>query len=198
MSNSKIYTKTGDKGETSLFSGQRISKSSPFIAALGSIDECNSAIGTAISLLPKETLFWPVVEQLEIIQHALFDVGAAVATPRTKAAAAKIEKTRFDQQEIKLLEEWIDIMTAVLPPLKTFILPGGHPSGATLHLARSICRRAECNVIPLMAHEDVSANILIYLNRLSDYLFTVSRYVNHLTHSPESCWIHNKLTTATH
>jgi cob(I)alamin adenosyltransferase len=196
MSNSKIYTKTGDKGDTSLFSGQRVPKSDPFIQALGSIDECNSAIGAAISMMPKDELFFPVIEQLEIIQHALFDVGATVATPRTTAANSKIKKTRFDQEETSLLEEWIDTMTHELPPLKTFILPGGHSCGAMLHLARSICRRAEREVVPLTHHADVSDNIFIYLNRLSDYLFTVSRYVNHLTHSPETCWIHNKLTTA--
>ncbi|MEM1282650.1 MAG: cob(I)yrinic acid a,c-diamide adenosyltransferase [Chlamydiota bacterium] len=196
MSDFKIYTKTGDKGDTSLFSGQRVPKNDPFIQALGSIDECNSAIGSAISLLPTSEQFKQVIEQLEIIQHALFDLGAAVATPRTKAVDAKIEKTRFDQEETSLLEEWIDSMTHELPQLKTFILPGGHPSGAMLHLARSICRRAEREVVPLTNHADVSENVFIYLNRLSDYLFTVSRYVNHLTKTPETCWIHNKLTTA--
>lgn len=196
MSSSKIYTKTGDKGDTSLFSGQRVPKSDPFIQALGSIDECNSTIGTAIAFIPKDDKFTSIIEQLEIIQHALFDLGAAVATPRTKAVDAKIEKTRFDQEETALLEEWIDKMTHELPALKTFILPGGDPCGAMLHLARSICRRAEREVVPLTNHADVSDNIFIYLNRLSDYLFTVSRYVNHLTNSPETCWIHNKLTTA--
>lgn len=194
MNSSKIYTKTGDKGDTSLFSGQRVPKNDPFIQALGSIDECNSTIGAAISLIPKDDQFSAVIEQLETIQHALFDLGAAVATPRTKAVDAKIEKTRFDQEETSLLEEWIDKMTHELPALKTFILPGGHSCGAMLHLARSICRRAEREVVPLTNHADVSENIFIYLNRLSDYLFTVSRYVNHLTNSPETCWIHNKLT----
>lgn len=196
MGNSKIYTKTGDKGNTSLFSGQRVPKSDPFIQALGSIDECNSAIGAAIALMPQGAELKPVIEQLETIQHALFDLGAAVATPRTKAVDAKIEKTRFDQEETALLEEWIDKMTHELPALKTFILPGGNSCGAMLHLARSICRRAEREVVPLTNHADVSDNIFIYLNRLSDYLFTVSRYVNHVTNSPETCWIHNKLTSA--
>ncbi len=196
MSSGKIYTKTGDKGDTSLFSGQRVPKSDPFIQALGSIDECNSAIGAAIALMPKEDKFTFIIEQLEVIQHALFDLGAAVATPRTKAVDTKIEKTRFDEEETAFVEEWIDKMTLELPKLKTFILPGGHACGAMLHLARSICRRAEREVVPLTDHADVSDNVFIYLNRLSDYLFTVSRYVNHLTDSPETCWIHNKLTTA--
>src|SRR5687768_6445936 len=176
----KIYTKTGDKGETSLFTGQRVPKNDPFIEALGTVDECNCSIGTSISLLPTDSAFKASRDQLEYIQHAMFDLGAALATPRTKAAATKIEKTRFDHSTIELLEQWIDTMEAQLPPLKTFILPGGHPSGAMLHLARSICRRAERLVIPIHKHADVSENVVIFLNRLSDYLFVTSRYVNFL------------------
>jgi len=191
----KIYTRTGDKGETSLFTGQRVPKNDPFINALGTVDECNSSIGSAISLLPKDTQFQPIIEQLETIQHALFDLGAALATPRTRAADAKIEKTRFDEEETELLEKWIDEMTQELPSLRTFILPGGHPAGAMLHLARVICRRAEREIVPLGNHADVTESVLIYINRLSDYLFTVSRFVNHLTSTPETLWQHNKLTS---
>jgi len=191
----KIYTRTGDKGETSLFTGQRVPKNDPFMNALGTVDECNSSIGSAISLLPKNSEFQPILEQLEIIQHALFDLGAALATPRTRAADAKIEKTRFDVEETELLEKWIDEMTLELPALHTFILPGGHPAGAMLHLARVVCRRAEREIVPLGNHADVTESVLIYINRLSDYLFTVSRHVNHLTHTPETLWQHNKLTT---
>jgi len=195
MSNTvKIYTKTGDKGETSLFTGQRVPKNDPFIIAIGSVDECNSSIGTAVSLLPKDSTFSEIVNQLKSIQHALFDLGAAIATPRSRADNKKIEKTRFDSEEIALIESWIDKMTDNLPKLKTFILPGGHPSGAMLHLARSICRRAERDVVPLTNHADVSENVFVYLNRLSDYLFTLSRMVNHLTKTPETLWVHNKLT----
>jgi cob(I)alamin adenosyltransferase len=181
----KIYTKTGDKGETSLFTGQRVSKTDPFIEALGAVDECNSALGTALSFLPAD--MHEVRQQLEIIQHALFDVGAALATPRTRAGKSKLDKTRFDQEEIEELEKWIDNMESELPPLKEFILPGGHPAGASLHLARSICRRAERRVIPLA--NDVSETVLIYLNRLSDYLFSVSRYVNFRVKCPETKWM---------
>lgn len=195
MSKVKIYTKTGDKGQTSLFSGQRVPKNDPFIIALGTVDECNSAIGAAISFLRKESVLSSVKEQLEIIQHALFDVGAALATPRTKAINSKLERTRFDHDGIELLEKWIDAMEEKLPELKSFILPGGHPTGALLHLARSICRRAERKVIPLNAAADVSDNVLIYLNRLSDYLFVVSRYVNQLTHSQETQWQPHKATS---
>lgn len=190
----KIYTKTGDKGETSLFTGQRVKKNDPFIHALGTVDECNCAIGAALSHLPSDISFHAVHDQMIIVQHALFDLGAALATPRTRAADAKINKTRFDGEEIKLLEMWIDAMSQELPPLRTFILPGGHPAGAMLHLARVICRRAEREVVPLGVHADVPEEVLIYLNRLSDYLFIASRYVNHLAGSPEALWEHNKLT----
>lgn len=191
----KLYTKTGDKGETSLFTGQRVPKSDPFIEALGTVDECNSALGVALSFFADTPEMNPIREQIEVIQHALFDVGAALATPRTTAASNKMEKTRFDHEEIEILEKWIDAMDAKLPPLHEFILPGGHPAGASLHLARCICRRAERRVLPLQRNADVSDTVLIYLNRLSDYLFSVSRYVNFLSHCPETKWTPHKLTT---
>lgn len=190
----KIYTKTGDKGKTSLFTGQRVPKNDPFIEALGSIDACNSAIGWSIAHLPDTEQVLDVREQLITIQHALFDVGAAVATPRTTAATTKLEKTRFDNEEIEALEEWIDTMEKELPPLKCFILPGGSPAGAALHMARSLCRTAERRTVPLHDRGDVDENVLVYLNRLSDYLFVASRYINHLLDSPETFWQHNKLT----
>ncbi len=184
----KVYTKTGDKGETSLFTGQRVSKDNACIEALGAVDECNCSLGVALSLLPKEKEFAPYREQLEIIQHALFDVGAALATPRTSATSNKVEKTRFDNHATELLEQWIDAMEEMLPGLKTFILPGGHPAGAALHLARSLARRAERRTIPLFSHAEVSQKVLIYMNRLSDYLFVLSRRINQLTGSAETRW----------
>lgn len=189
----KIYTRTGDKGMTSLFSGQRVPKDNPFIEALGSVDEGNSALGLALSFLPKEETFAQTRAQLEMIQHALFDVGAALATPRTCQENQKLEKTRFDHEAIELLEKWIDAMDIVLPPLKNFILPGGHPAGASLHLSRSIIRRAERLVIPLYEQADVTQSVLVYLNRLSDYLFIVSRFVNHLLQVPETQWQAHKV-----
>lgn len=189
----KIYTRTGDKGETSLFTGQRVPKNDPFIEALGSVDECNSALGTALAFLTASDETAPVREQLETIQHALFDVGAALATPRTRAVNAKLNMTRFGPEATQALESWIDAMEAALPPLHAFILPGGHPAGASLHLARSICRRAERRVLPLHSTGDVSDNVVIYLNRLSDYLFALSRYVNRLYNKPETLWEHHKI-----
>lgn len=189
MGKMKIYTKTGDSGETTLYSGQRVSKDDPFIIALGSVDECNSAIGTAVSFMRSLPSLKSTCDQLEIIQHTLFDLGAALATPRTRAGANKIERTRFDHEGIEQLENWIDEMEQTLPELRTFILPGGHQAGAFLHLARSICRRAEREVIPISKNADVSKNVTIYLNRLSDYLFVCSRYVNHLCEQPETLWV---------
>lgn len=188
----KIYTRTGDKGETSLFSGKRVPKDDRFIEALGTVDECNCTIGAALAMMPKTEALQKPREQLEIIQHALFDLGAAIATPRTQAAVEKLNKTRFDSEATEFLEKWIDDMEESLPALKTFILPGGHPAGALLQLARSVCRRAERAVIPLSAQADVSQHVIIYLNRLSDYLFVMSRYVNHLLQSPETLWEHHR------
>jgi cob(I)alamin adenosyltransferase len=184
----KVYTRTGDKGETSLYTGQRVPKNDPVIDAIGTVDECNTAIGVAISFLPQDAKFSSIKHQLEIIQHALFDLGAALATPRTRASTSKIDKTRFDEEAIDHLEKWIDAMDDKLPKLTTFILPGGTPSGSFLHLARSICRRAERLIIPLHNHAEVSQKILVYLNRLSDYLFVVSRYVNNIAGTAETNW----------
>jgi cob(I)alamin adenosyltransferase len=184
----KIYTKTGDKGTTSLFTGERVNKSNPFIDALGAVDEACCSIGASVAFIPTYQPFLNVRQQLEIIQHALFDVGAALATPRTSASENKIKKTRFDQDESVQLESWIDTMEQELPQLQAFILPGGNPAGALLHVARSTVRRAERVVVPLYEQGDVPESVLIYLNRLSDYLFVASRYINHLFRVPETIW----------
>lgn len=192
MSKVKIYTRSGDEGETSLFSGQRVSKNDSFIEALGTVDEVNSAIGIALSFMQEDSSLKDLRDQLEIIQHTLFDLGASLATPRTRASTTKIERTRFDNDGTELLEKWIDEMEEKLPELHTFILPGGHSAGAFLHLARSICRRAERIVIPISKNPDVSKNVIMYLNRLSDYLFVASRYVNYLCQKLELQWIPHK------
>lgn len=184
----KIYTKTGDQGETSLFSGQRVSKNDPTIEALGTVDEANCAIGLAIAFLPPGTPYEDLKKQLLIIQNTLFDLGAALATPRTKANEQKLKKTRFGNEGVLLLEQWIDALDALLPQLRTFILPGGHPAGAQLHIARGITRRAERLIVPIHQHSDVSEPVLTYINRLSDYLFVAARTVNYLAHTPEPQW----------
>ena len=184
----KIYTRTGDKGTTSLFTGERVVKNNSFIKALGDVDEGNSSIGLALSYLPDNKALKTTKEQLETIQHALFDVGAALATPRTTASEKKLEKTRFGHEAITLIEHWIDDMEKNLPPLTHFILPGGHPAGAALHLSRSIIRRAERDIVPLYEKGDVTQDVFIYLNRLSDYLFVASRFVNQTLNILETQW----------
>lgn len=189
----KIYTRTGDEGTTSLFSKERVSKNNPIIDAIGSVDEGNSALGLALSLLPIEQRFNETRAQLEMIQHGLFDVGAALAKSRSSHEIQKLEKNQFDQESIELLEKWIDVMDTQLPALKNFILPGGHPCGAALHVTRSTIRRAERLVTPLYMQGDVTQAVLVYLNRLSDYLFMVSRYVNHVLQVPEIKWEAHKV-----
>lgn len=185
----KIYTRTGDKGETSLFTGARLSKSSPFFEALGAVDECNSTIGIALSQLkPDSENLKRAHHQLWVIQNALFDLGAAIATPSSTASEKKRLRTRFDDQGTLQLEEWIDAMEVDLKPLHTFILPGGHLAAATLHQARTICRRAERAVLALTHLHEVDPTVLIYLNRLSDYLFVVARYVNAQMCCEETLW----------
>ena len=115
-------------------------------------------------------------------------MGASLATPLSCQQSQKLNKTRFDEKAILLLEKWIDAFDEQLPPLTTFILPGGHPSGAALHLARTLIRRAERLITPLYMEKEVDESVLIYLNRLSDYLFMASRYVNHQLQLPETKW----------
>lgn len=184
----KIYTRTGDTGTSSLYTGDRIEKDDETFAALGDVDECSAMIGAAIAAMPEDVELDEVKEQLAIIQHTLFDVGAAIATPESSAREQAKAKTRFSHDGTSALEQWIDEMDTSLPALKTFILPGGHLSGALLHMARGTCRRSERAVVPLVREGDTSEEVMIYLNRLSDYLFVVSRYVNHVLESPEMAW----------
>lgn len=188
----KIYTRTGDKGETSLFTGERVSKTHPCIEALGSIDECNSAIGMTISTLPGDKGIEIVKKQLIAVQHALFDLGAAVATPVANATERQKEKTTFDEEAVSSLEEWVDEYDQKLPKLKNFIIPGGHPSAATLHLARSFCRRAEREIVQIVLDEEIPESVLIYLNRLSDYLFVAARYITMISGEEETIWESSK------
>ena len=186
-----IYTRTGDKGETSLFSGERVLKNNHFIEALGAVDECNSSLGVAISHLQANEK--DLKDQLTSIQHALFDVGASLATPLTSSSLKKIEKTRFDEESITELEKWIDTMEDKLVPLKTFILPSGHPSGAMLHFSRALCRRAERMIIPLIQNKQIPNSVLVYLNRLSDYLFVAARFANFSHQVEETHWLPHKV-----
>ena len=176
----KIYTKKGDSGETSLFGGSRVSKSSARIEAYGTVDELNSIIGLAAShsLSPKGTL-WS-----KKVQEYLFVLGADLATP----PSSKTRINRIGEEETAFLEEAIDEMEEDLESLKNFILPGGVQAGATFHVARTVCRRAERATVACASEEDVSEEAIKFLNRLSDFLFVLARYENKYAGTPEESW----------
>jgi cob(I)alamin adenosyltransferase len=179
----KIYTKTGDAGETGLFGGGRVSKSHPRVGAYGDVDETNAAIGLAIAIAPE-----PGIDALLLsIQRDLFAIGALLATPDHDKMRSHLEKAQLDDRRIAELERAIDAADKELEPLKTFILPGGTPKGAALHVARTVCRRAERSVVAYEA-EPLPPVVVIYLNRLSDLLFTLARLANHRGGSSESAW----------
>jgi cob(I)alamin adenosyltransferase len=169
----KIYTKTGDKGMTSLVYGSRVAKNDVLVEAYGTCDEANSMIGLAIGHMAEE--FFDEKEGLNQafheIQTKLFHVGAELATPSGKEV-----KWKLTEQDVEKLEQWIDQYDGKVPPLNNFILPGGHPAGAALHVARTVVRRTERTAISI--GEDVSPIVLAYLNRLSDFLFVAARFVN--------------------
>ncbi len=179
----KIYTRTGDTGSTGLFGGPRVSKDDDRIESYGTVDELNSAIGMARSA----GVGLEIDQQLDEIQHELFSIGAELATPDPDAHQMRIIST----SHIERLEAWIDSHEKALPELKHFILPAGHAGSVALHLARSICRRAERRVVTLVRHHEtkVSEELIIYLNRLSDLLFVLTRRVNHDAGIAEVEWI---------
>uniref|UniRef100_A0A8B9KEW0 Corrinoid adenosyltransferase MMAB n=1 Tax=Astyanax mexicanus TaxID=7994 RepID=A0A8B9KEW0_ASTMX len=170
----KIYTKTGDKGFSSTFTGERRPKEDHIFEALGTTDELSSAVGLAREFcLEKGHSF---TDQLDKIQCVLQDVGSNIATPRSSARDSHIKRTKFSSQPVLELESWIDSYTAELPPLTNFILPSGGKSSAALHVARAVCRRAERCVAPIIRSGEADPDVGKYLNRLSDYLFTLARY----------------------
>ncbi|KAG7480880.1 hypothetical protein MATL_G00060870 [Megalops atlanticus] len=170
----KIYTKTGDKGFSSTFTGERRPKEDQVFEALGTTDELSSAIGLAREFCIDQG--HPFTEELDKIQCVLQDVGSNIATPRSSARESHIKKTKFMGQPVSDLESWIDKYTEELPPLANFILPSGGKSSAALHMARSVCRRAERSVAPIVRSGEADPEVAKFLNRLSDYLFTVARY----------------------
>ncbi len=177
----KIYTRTGDDGSTALGTGERVSKNSPRIWAYGTVDETNAAIGVARTLLDAEPL---VRAGLGRFLNDLFDLGADLCIPDRGAppawAGPDYKPLRISDAQVKRLEDEIDAMNGELDPLRSFILPGGSPAAAALHVARTICRRAERHITELagLPDEPVSEAALHYINRLSDYLFVAGRYVN--------------------
>lgn len=171
----KIYTRKGDKGETSLFGGRRVSKDELRVEAYGTVDELNSALGLAVARLPRELEEWR--DSLIAVQSDLFAVGAILATPKTGAAKPE-HIPELAEARVEALEDWIDKLDEELTPLKAFVLPGGSESAATLHLARSVCRRAERRAVALTNQEEIEPVVIKYLNRLSDFLFTLARAAN--------------------
>jgi cob(I)alamin adenosyltransferase len=178
----KIYTKTGDKGETSLFAGGRVDKDAPRVEAYGTVDELNACLGMVCAQLPNDD----VLECLRRVQTELFDLGADLATPVT--ATTRKEIPRAHEAQTLRMEEWIDRYSKELEPLTQFILPSGALPGATLHFARTVCRRAEREVVTLSKVEEINPEIIRYLNRLSDLLFVLARVVNHRSQIPETTW----------
>ncbi len=177
----KIYTKTGDQGTTSLFGGKRVSKADIRIDSYGTVDELNSWIG----LLRDQEVNGPRKNVLLDIQDRLFTIGSMLAT---EPGNTKVKIPTLHADDITLLEKEIDSMDAQLPPMRSFVLPGGHPSVSYTHIARTVCRRAERLVIALHQHEPLDEIIIRYLNRLSDYLFVLARLTSQDLAVEESPW----------
>ena len=171
----RIYTKTGDAGETSLGDGSRVAKTDLRIIAYGGVDELNSVLG----VVRASGLAQPYVDRLATIQNDLFDVGADLCVPESDPAP-KTPPLRVTSQQVERLEQWIDAETDRLSPLTSFVLPGGTTSAAQLHWARSVCRRVEIGVVELSNRETINSQVVIYLNRLSDLLFVWARVANDL------------------
>lgn len=182
----KIYTRTGDKGQTSLFDGSRVPKSDSRVEAYGTIDELNSILGFGVIEVASMTMYHnahikKMKEEMVQIQCDLFAIGATLATPAALPVGGLGKRT-------KMLEKLIDEMTAQMPELKNFVLPGGGKAGALMHICRTVCRRAERRVVDLMQTEGVDEEIVKYLNRLSDLLFTQARYINFIEKKDEYIW----------
>ena len=179
-----IYTRTGDRGQTGLFGGGRVAKSDPRVEAYGDVDELNAALGLAraIELMPH------VDEVLVPLQRDLFAIGALLATPDPVKMREQLAKARLDEGRVAELEAAIDAGEAELEPLRAFILPGGTPKAAALHVARTVCRRAERRVVALTASVEIPELVVMYLNRLSDLLFVLARVANRRAGAGEVTW----------
>ena len=178
----KIYTKTGDRGDTRLFDGTKVRKHNERVEAYGGVDELNSFIGAAAAFLKDAEL----TSLLEDIQKDLFSVGAQLADP--KYAERQSSKFQLDPERTVVLENAIDRFETELPPLRQFILAGGGHAGALLHIARTVCRRAERHVVELSDRIEIGTGVVEYLNRLSDFLFVLARLVNHREGKQEVPW----------
>jgi ATP:cob(I)alamin adenosyltransferase len=198
----RVYTKTGDKGTTSLFNMERRSKGDDYFQALGDTDELNANLGvvrahcaTVVNSTGGDEgdaahrdACAQLDEQLSEVQSRLFDVGAHLATPRSASNAAQKARTEFEAHHVETLEHWIDGMETVLSPLKNFILPSGGLVASQLHVCRAVCRRAERSSVPLVGREDADPVVARYLNRLSDYLFVAARFAALAARQPDTIW----------
>ena len=183
----KIYTKTGDKGTTSLYGGDKVSKSDIIVSAYGEVDELNSFIGLSISEIEVQE----VVSQLKTIQYNLFVLASEVATPKEKLTLANGKNrlpVQINNENIIELESWIDVYQEQLPEQKYFILPSGGRLSAGLHIVRSVCRRVERSLVVLVEKKELRPEILVYINRLSDYFFVLARYMAHIGGYQEEYW----------
>jgi cob(I)alamin adenosyltransferase len=180
----KIYTRTGDAGETGLFGGERVPKDHVRVAAYGDVDELNSALGVVRATPPA-----PFMDNLlESIQRDLFALGGQLATPDPGKVRAALEKARLDEARVAAFERVMDEAERELPALRAFVLPAGTPKAAALHLARTVCRRAERSVVRLAHEADLPELFVVYLNRLSDLLFTLARVANHRDGAGDETW----------
>ncbi|HVK60501.1 MAG TPA: cob(I)yrinic acid a,c-diamide adenosyltransferase [Bdellovibrionales bacterium] len=191
---SKIYTRTGDKGKTSLIGGARVSKSDLRLSAYGNVDELNSFIGLLVSELGRElrsnSEMPKLKQELEEIQSDLFNLGSRLAC---EDAELRKGLPTVSQEHIDQFEKRMDEFSAKLAPLKNFILPGGTPAASVAHVARTVCRRTERDCVALSeSGEVVEPEVIKYVNRLSDYLFVLARYISHLSGSPEILWAPRK------
>jgi cob(I)alamin adenosyltransferase len=193
----RIYTKTGDKGETSLVGGQRLQKDDLRIEAYGTVDELNAFVGaaclTADGLAPSYQDILQMALILKRVQHELFNLGSILAT---KPEDVHPKQPRITEAEIELLESEIDQMNADLPALRSFVLPGGCRLNVELHLCRTVCRRAERICVALARQEEIPPEVIRYLNRLSDAFFVWSRWVTHRLNAPEVLWEPNQAASA--
>ncbi len=181
----KIYTKTGDLGETGLFDGSRVAKSDPRVETYGDIDELNASLGVVLGFIRDDD---DIRDCLLTVQRELLVIGAHLADPTARVEAQRSAKTSLSDAQVTRLEQWIDAFEAALPPLQHFILPGGSKGGAALHHARTVCRRAERHIVALSQEEPISPLIITYMNRLSDLLFVTARLENQRRHRPEIPW----------
>jgi cob(I)alamin adenosyltransferase len=180
----RIYTKTGDTGETSLFGGGRVPKDATRVSAYGAVDELNASVGWVGSIDPQDF----EGDLLESVQADLFAIGAQLSAPNPESVEKSLAKANLPDERVAVLEKAIDEAEAVLEPLSAFVLPGGTAKAAALHVSRAACRRAERAIVLLHHGEPVPPEILRYINRLSDLLFVLARLANHQAGVPDRTW----------